>query len=72
MKTFLIVLIILSVAIFTGTWIFDGLAWLFNALASGLEFLSKAFNLFGWNGGILCQVKRNEVYSSVSYILLQQ
>lgn len=53
MKTFLIVLIILSVAIFTGTWIFDGLAWVFNALANGLEFLSKAFNLFGWNGGIL-------------------
>ena len=53
MKTILIILIILAIAIFTGTWIFDGLSWIFNAIANGFEFLSKAFNLFGWNGGLL-------------------
>lgn len=53
MKALLITLLVLAIAIFTGTWIFDALDWLFNALSNICEFLSKIFNFFGWNGGIL-------------------
>ena len=53
MKGFLIVLVIIAVALFTGTWIFGGLEWIFNGLSIGCNFLERIFNLFGWNKGIL-------------------
>ncbi len=53
MKWILIGLLILTIAIFTGTWIFGGLAWIFNIAAKFFEILQKAFNLFGWNDGLL-------------------
>ena len=52
MKAFLLVLIIITVALFTGTWIFGGLEWVFEFLARGCSFLGQMFNLFGWNTGI--------------------
>ena len=52
MKSILIILAIVVVALFTGTWIFGGLEWLFNGLATGCNFLEQIFNLFGWNKGI--------------------
>ena len=53
MKTILIVLLIFTIAVFTGTWIFGGLSWLFDMLSAGCQFLEKTFNLFGWNKGLL-------------------
>ncbi len=53
MKWIIICLVIVAVAIFTGTWIFNGAAWILNACANGFKFLSKIFNLFGWNDGLL-------------------
>lgn len=53
MKVFIIFLVIIAVAVFTGTWIFGGLAWLFDAVANVFVFLEKIFNIFGWNAGIL-------------------
>lgn len=53
MKGILIVLLIITIAVFTGTWLFEILSWLFELGANGFEFLSDVFNLFGWNNGIL-------------------
>lgn len=53
MKTTLIILAIVVVALFTGTWIFGGLESLFNGIAGIFGFLKKIFNLFGWNSGVL-------------------
>ena len=53
MKAILIILAVVVVALFTGTWIFGGLEWIFNALAKSCNFLEEIFNLFGWNSGIL-------------------
>ena len=53
MKSILIVLAIVVVALFTGTWIFGGLEFVFNELATVCNFLENIFNLFGWNSGIL-------------------
>ena len=53
MKWFLIILSIIVIAIFTGTWIFGGAAWLLNFLAGIFEFLEKVFNFFGWNNGLI-------------------
>ena len=53
MKTLLIALFIAGIAVFTGTWLFEILSWLFELGANGFEFLSDVFNLFGWNNGIL-------------------
>ena len=53
MKWFLIILGIIAIAVFTGTWIFGGMAWVCNALAYVFQFLEKVFNLFGWNNGII-------------------
>ena len=53
MKGLIIVLLIFVVAVFTGTWIFGGLEWIFNGLGSICSFLSDIFDLFGWNAGIL-------------------
>lgn len=62
MKKLIIILLIIGIAVFTGTWIFDGMAWLFDLIASGLKWMSKIFNLFGWNRGILWQQKKREEY----------
>lgn len=53
MKTVLIILLVVAIAIFTGTWLFDILSWLFDLGAASFEFLGDVFNLFGWNNGIL-------------------
>ena len=53
MKPILIILVIVVVALFTGTWIFGSLEWVFNNLGSVCNFLKRIFNLFGWNKGIL-------------------
>ena len=53
MKTFLIILAIIVIAVFTGSWIFDGVAWLLSALGKCFSFLGDIFNFFGWNNGIL-------------------
>lgn len=53
MKAFLITLIIIAIAVFTGTWIFDACSWVFDILSNAFKFLAKIFNLFGWNGGVL-------------------
>lgn len=53
MKWLLIVLVIVALAVCTGTWIFDGLGWIFGCIGKGFEFLSETFNFFGWNSGIV-------------------
>ncbi len=53
MKYLLICLVVIIVAILTGTWIFDGASWLFNAIANIFSFMSNIFNFFGWNRGII-------------------
>lgn len=53
MKTILIILIVVAIAVFTGTWLFDILGWLADFAGEGFYFLSDVFNLFGWNNGIL-------------------
>lgn len=53
MKGILIILAIILVAVFTGTWIFGGLAWFFEAISNIFSFLSETFNLFGWGSGII-------------------
>lgn len=53
LKIFLIVLFIIAVAVFTGTWIFGSLGWLFTVIGKFWYLLEKVFNLFGWNGGIV-------------------
>ena len=53
MKGILIMLAIILVAVFTGTWIFGGLAWVFDVIANIFSFLAELFNLFGWSSGII-------------------
>ncbi|MBR2970046.1 MAG: hypothetical protein IKC49_03225 [Clostridia bacterium] len=53
MKQIIILALIILVAIFTGSWIFDALAWLFNMLSQGMGWLSGVFNFFGWNNGVI-------------------
>ena len=53
MKLFLIVLGIIVIALFTGTWVFGGLEWFFGFMESCCGYMEKFFNLFGWNKGIL-------------------
>ena len=53
MKKFLIIsLIVLVIALLTGTWILLGSAWCCYKLGDYLTVLSKIFNFFGWNKGI--------------------
>lgn len=49
----LIIVGIIALAVFTGSWIFEIIAWLLEAGAKMLKFLSEVFNFFGWNNGIL-------------------
>ena len=63
MKQLLIILaivIVVALVVFTGTWILDILAWVFGLfekfmglLASGCQWLSQIFNIFGWNNGLM-------------------
>lgn len=53
LKFLIIVLLIVVVALFTGTWLFDALAWFFEFLfVKPLRWLSGIFNFFGWNAGV--------------------
>lgn len=49
----LIAVMIIAIAVFTGSWIFDILATLFNFIVKAFQWLSEMFNFFGWNNGIL-------------------
>lgn len=49
----LIIVGVIALAVFTGSWILDILAWILETGAKGLRFLSEVFNFFGWNNGIL-------------------
>ena len=53
MKGILIMLAIILVALFTGTWIFGGIAWGFDAISNVFTFLAEIFNLFGWSTGVI-------------------
>lgn len=49
----LIVVGIIALAVFTGSWILDVLSSVFNFIGYCFEWLAKIFNWFGWNKGIL-------------------
>jgi len=51
--TIIAILLIFAIAVFTGTWIFNGFAFVFEMIAKGFRLLSKAFDFFGWSGGIV-------------------
>ena len=63
MKTLLIILLIvgiIAVAVFSGSWIFEIVAFIFRFIekvfgicARGFDWLSEIFNLFGWNNGLI-------------------
>ena len=63
MKTLLMILLIVSiiaVAVFTGSWIFDIVAFIFRFIekffgicAKGSDWLAAIFNIFGWNNGLI-------------------
>ena len=53
LKVILIILVVVAIAVFTGTWLFDIFAWVLNLGASGFRLLGDIFNIFGWNNGIL-------------------
>ncbi|MGN0787539.1 MAG: hypothetical protein ACI4L6_00515 [Candidatus Onthoplasma sp.] len=53
LKIILIVVLVVAIAVFTGTWIFQILSTVFHGLGNGLDFLARIFNLFGWNNGML-------------------
>lgn len=52
-KIFLITLIALVVAVFTGTWIFGLFGDIFHIFGKFFDFMEKIFNFFGWNSGML-------------------
>lgn len=52
-KIFLITLIVVIVAVFTGTWVFGLLGDLTNIVLNFWRFMEKTFNFFGWNKGML-------------------
>lgn len=56
----LAVVIVIALAVFTGTWVFDILSLVFsffvkmlNYVVTALKWLAEIFNFFGWNNGIL-------------------
>lgn len=53
-KILLITLIVILVAIFTGTWIFGLFGDIFGFFENMFKFFEKIFNFFGWNKGMLC------------------
>lgn len=52
MKGILIFLAIVAIAIFTGSWALDLVAYVFEFIAKVFRFLSEILNIFGWNQGI--------------------
>lgn len=52
-KIFLIILIALVVAVFTGTWVFGLFGDVFHLIGKFFDFMEKTFNFFGWNKGML-------------------
>ena len=53
-KLILIVLLIIVIAVCTGTWIFGFSADIFNIFVKLFRWLEKTFDFFGWNNGMLC------------------
>lgn len=49
-KAILITLIVIVVAIFTGSWIFGLFGTIFHFLGNICDWGAKIFNFFGWNG----------------------
>lgn len=52
-KFLIIVSIIALIFVFTGTWIFGFLGWLFNVIGDGCLFLEDWLNIFGFNSGVI-------------------
>lgn len=52
-KIFLIILITLVVAVFTGTWVFGLFGDIFHIIGKFFDFMEKTFDFFGWNKGML-------------------
>ena len=52
-KTIIIVVAIALVFVFTGTWIFGGLSWLFHLLGDMFSWLEEILNFFGFNKGLI-------------------
>jgi hypothetical protein len=52
-KIFLIILITLVVAVFTGTWVFGLCGDIFHCIGKFFDFMGKTFDFFGWNKGML-------------------
>jgi len=50
MKTFIFAILIIVLVLLLGTWPLSVLAKIFSWVASALEWLAKALNIFGWNG----------------------
>ena len=50
MKNILLTILIIVLVILVGTWPLSILAKLFEILATGLKWLAKLLDLFGWNG----------------------
>ena len=55
----LILVVVLALAVFTGSWIFNILSVIFDFVSKFFGFISKGllwladiFNIFGWNNGI--------------------
>ena len=63
MKTMLIILLIIvivAIAVFTGSWIFEIVAFIFRFIGKvsgifekGFDWLAAIFNIFGWNNGMI-------------------
>ena len=52
-KIFLIILIVLVVAVFTGTWVFGLFGDIFHIFGNFFDFMGKTFDFFGWNNGLV-------------------
>lgn len=50
MKTLFWIIAIVVLTVLFGTWILSALAWVFNAIGDGLNFIAGVLNFFGWNG----------------------
>lgn len=53
MKKLILLVIIALIFIFTGTWIFGGLGWLFHKIGDIFIWCEETLNFFGFNKGIL-------------------
>jgi hypothetical protein len=50
MKKLLIILLVVCLIVFFGTWPLSILATIFNFIGKGFSWLASALNVFGWNG----------------------